>query len=277
VSATVRIVTFNLAFHLPWSERQPEVMAWFEELRPDVVLLQENVGAPGESWADQLADIMGYSVAHGGTVGQMRYANAALTRWPVDRCRSIELPCEPPPAGMGLPNEPIGAHAVHLATGGMDFIGVHLAPAPQKSALRLRQVLALDDECSTIDAARRPMPVVMGGDFNATPDADPIRFLVGQGVVDGRSTYYQEAWQHAGQGPGYTLDRSNPWHAATTLPNARIDFVFIGYPYFRAGSTMGLRETTGTIERAALAFNRPLTGTFASDHFGLSVDVRTNG
>jgi hypothetical protein len=43
--------------------------------------------------------------------------------------------------------------------------------------------------------------------------------------------------------------------------------VFVGDPWRRPAGA-------GLVEAADLAFHEPLTGTLASDHFGLVVDVR---
>ena len=43
---------------------------------------------------------------------------------------------------------------------------------------------------------------ILCGDFNAQPDSDEIRFLSGFTVLEGRTTYYQDAWRVAGEGTG---------------------------------------------------------------------------
>nr|WP_246563174.1 endonuclease/exonuclease/phosphatase family protein [Bradyrhizobium liaoningense] len=66
---------------------------------------------------------------------------------------------------------------------------------------RERQVVALTD----LDARhRRTLPTIIAGDFNATPDAASIRYLGGLQSLAGRSVKYHDAWQIAGDGPGYT-------------------------------------------------------------------------
>ncbi len=50
------------------------------------------------------------------------------------------------------------------------------------------------------------------------------------------------------------------------IPRKRIDYVFVGDGFMREGSA-------GRALRAELAFHEPLTGTLASDHAGLVVDV----
>ncbi len=111
-------------------------------------------------------------------------------------------------------------------------------------------------------------PPILCGDFNAEPESDEIRFLSSLTVLDGRTTYFQDAWRVAGDGPGYTQDwRTNPIADSMNIPRKRIDYVFVGDPFVRQGGA-------GRVLRAELAFHHSLTGPLASDHFGLAVDVR---
>ena len=45
------------------------------------------------------------------------------------------------------------------------------------------------------------MPPILCGDFNAEPDSDEIRFLCSLTALDGRTTFFQDAWRVAGDGP----------------------------------------------------------------------------
>ena len=111
------------------------------------------------------------------------------------------------------------------------------------------------------------MPPILCGDFNAEPDSDEIRFLSSLAALEGRTTFYQDAWRVAGDGAGLTQDwRTNPIAAAMNIHRKRIDYVFVGDPFLRDGSA-------GRVVAAEVAFHEPLTGVLASDHAGLVVDV----
>jgi endonuclease/exonuclease/phosphatase family metal-dependent hydrolase len=167
---------------------------------------------------------------------------------------------------------------VHARTAGLDVFACHLAAAPTHGLHRQAQVLAIDaivrDVRGTLDAPARPgapraaMPAVLCGDFNAEPESDEIRFLSSLTALDGRTTFWQDAWRVAGDGgPGWTQDwRTNPIAAGLNVHRKRIDYVFVGDPFLRAGSG-------GRVLSAELAFHEPLTGVLASDHVGLVVDV----
>ena len=110
------------------------------------------------------------------------------------------------------------------------------------------------------------MPPILCGDFNAEPASDEIRYLTGNAVIEGRSTYFQDAWAVIHDRGGATEDPANDLYAPLNLPPKRIDYVFVGDPFLRPGGA-------GRVMTASLAFDDRKTGTFASDHYGLSVDV----
>src|SRR5262249_35695414 len=114
---------------------------------------------------------------------------------------------------------------------------------------------------------RAGMPPILAGDFNAGPDSDEIRFLPSLTMLEGRMTFYQDAWRVAGEGPGYTQDwRTNRIAASLNVHRKRIDYVFVGDPFLRKGRA-------GRAVSAALAFDVPPTGGLASRPPGLVVDV----
>jgi endonuclease/exonuclease/phosphatase family metal-dependent hydrolase len=110
------------------------------------------------------------------------------------------------------------------------------------------------------------MPPILCGDFNAEPTSDEIRFLTAKAVIDGRSTYFQDSWAVIHDRGGVTWDPANDLAAEANEPPQRIDYVFVGEAH---RGTNGAGRVIG----ASLAFDEPRTGTFASDHYGLSVDV----
>ena len=96
------------------------------------------------------------------------------------------------------------------------------------------------------------MPPILCGDFNAEPDSDEIRFLCSLTALDGRTTFYQDAWRAAGDGPGYTQDwRANAIADSMNLNRKRIDYVFVGDPYWRAGQRRAGAVGVARLPRAA--------------------------
>jgi endonuclease/exonuclease/phosphatase family metal-dependent hydrolase len=154
--------------------------------------------------------------------------------------------------------------------GDLLFIASTMSWRLSAESSRERQALALSD----LDARHRTaLPTVIAGDLNAAPDAACIRYLTGRQSLAGRSVMYHDAWEIAGQGPGFTWTDDNP--------NARgvIDAI-VGQPqhqrridYILTGSWDAHPSATCRVERVALAFDQPDGDVWPSDHFGVVADL----
>jgi endonuclease/exonuclease/phosphatase family metal-dependent hydrolase len=269
-----------------WEQRREVVVAWLEHLAPDVVCLQEIwESAQTGNTAGWLVDRMpaaGWHWRFGGAAfgdgvwpqADLAFGSAILSRWPIDDHAYLRLPLAGDPDDLFAAEVPW--ELVHVRTAGLDVFSTHLAAAPHHGRHRARQVLAIDQhirrirgdlDAMSFGTPREAMPAILCGDFNAEPDSDEIRFLCALASLDGHTTYYQDAWRVAGDGPGYTQDwRHNPIAAAMNVPRKRIDYVFVGDAFQRRGGA-------GRVVAADLAFDASLTGRVASDHAGLVVDV----
>jgi endonuclease/exonuclease/phosphatase family metal-dependent hydrolase len=246
-----------------WPERRTEIVAWIDRLSPDIVCLQEVIESKdGQNQARWLAEAAAtdYSVAYAGEalwndIGL--FGNAVLSRWPIDIEHAAPL------AGETRPDD-VRRCIVHARTGGVDVFSTHLNWKFDDAITREQQVVevvAFIDEHRDSSSERPP---VLAGDFNAEPDSTEIRFLTGNAVLGGRSVYFQDAWRVAGgRGPGWTWDNRNPYAHTVREPDRRIDYVFGGW----------LHNAKGAVESARVVCDRALTGTFASDHFGLLADI----
>jgi endonuclease/exonuclease/phosphatase family metal-dependent hydrolase len=283
----LRVVQLNIGSLLEpgWTERRSEIVTWLDELAPDIVCLQEvwedAHHANTAAWVAEHADVA-WHLAFGGAPfdaalwadDSMRFGSAVLSRWPIDHQQYVALPTAPDPDPW--PHQ-IPWELLHVRTAGLDVFSTHLASAPPHGRHRKVQVLAVDeyvrsvrDDLDTVQGMGRlrdAMPAVLCGDFNAEPDSDEIRFLTSLAVLDDRTTFWQDAWRMAGDGPGYTQDwRTNRIADAMNINRKRIDYVFVGDPFQRRGNA-------GRILSAELAFHEPRTGVTASDHAGLVVDI----
>lgn len=278
----LRVATLNAGSLLEpgWPERRHEVLAWLDRLDADVVCLQE-------VWEDAAhQNTAGWLVEHapdgrwhwcfGGFPfpeafwpdQTMRFGSAVLSRWPIDRHQLVALPVDDRPH----PPHPayrLQAELLHARTNGIDVFSTHLAPPPAQAYHRRTQVLAIDDEVRRLADPGALLPPIVCGDLNAEPDSDEVRFLCSLATLEGRSTYFQDAWRAADRRePGHTGDwRSNPLAEAMMLPPKRIDYVFVGDPFMRP-------QGAGLVVSAELCFDEPITGTVASDHYGVLAEVR---
>ena len=87
-------------------------------------------------------------------------------------------------------------------------------------------------------------------------------------ALEGKTVFFADAWAYAGEGPGYTYDRTNPYAGKAREPSRRIDYIFVRGPD---------RQFRGEPLRAELAFNAVELGgaepVWPSDHFGVVADL----
>lgn len=270
----VRVVTFNV-----WNEegdprRFDLINRELRHLKPDLVALQEVVHMGGARRLDQLLDGTELHGTHQSDVmavtppGAERYGGTAMaTRWPHRIVEVLDLRTADAP---DIPWATLAALVEIPGEGDLLFIATTTAWRLDAEAARERQVVALAD----LDARhRQALPTIMAGDFNAGPDAGSIRYLTGLQAINGRSVHYHDAWTIAGQGTGYTWTDQNP-NAALVFDQivkqarhrTRIDYVFIG-------SWHAHRQARARVRSAALCCHQPSQGLWASDHFGVVVDL----
>ena len=122
---------------------------------------------------------------------------------------------------------------LHVRTAGLDVYSTHLQPLAGQAFRRVQQVLFIDDAVGRTYDPSASMPPILCGDFNAEPMSDEIRFLTANAVIDGRSTYFQDAWAVIHDRGGVTQDPANDLYAEFNEPPKRIDYVFVGESYGR--------------------------------------------
>jgi endonuclease/exonuclease/phosphatase family metal-dependent hydrolase len=110
--------------------------------------------------------------------------------------------------------------------------------------------------------------VVVGGDFNADPAASSVRFWTGRTSLDGTSTAYRDCWESVrGDQPGWTIDPANRlthYEERDVNRGRRIDYLLV-----RCGD----HGPTLRIADCRRAFDEPVDGVMASDHYGVVADL----
>lgn len=261
----MRIYTHNLfARREGWEQRRTLLRAGIAEMRPDVVLFQEEVRRNGY---DQTADLVGdgFHVVHSSARSASEGSGISIaSRWPIVAVRELDLTAGGRPvdeyewatliATIQAP-EPLGRIVVanHFPDAAVDG-----------EAERERQAV-LAAEALRADAARHP--VIIAGDFDAEPDAGSLRFLIGRQSLAGQSVAAVRAWDavHPGH-PCVTLDPDNPLVAAQLpgWPFREIDHILV---WCGPGGLPALR--VDACERVMLHDG----DTWASDHHGLRADL----
>jgi endonuclease/exonuclease/phosphatase family metal-dependent hydrolase len=263
----IKAVTINLWNKQgPWPRRLELLRRGLAALDPDVVGLQEVLRLPGagldqaEELAAPLEMASAYAPAWPIAGGPLLMGNALLSRWPILEQQSFALPVDDPADdGRTL------LYALLDAPGGrLPVYVTHLSWQFHLSHLRARQVRCIDDRARET-LGRGTLPPILMGDFNAEPDSDEIRFLRGLGALGGRGTYWADCFGIAGQGPGATFSRRNPYAADLVEPERRIDYVFVRGPD---------KHKRGEPRAARLVLDAPdADGVWPSDHFGVYAEI----
>lgn len=294
LTPTRSIVTINAL--ISQAERWERTDRIAEELRtmnPDVVLLQEVTSEVFDGTSDilnRMAERSGMAVASyevfkewdvlpqnstpygGGTFSPFRSGVGILTTLPVvESGRAYTTDPNPDVSGHGCyavledgPNILI-VFSLHGAWGG---------DRPQN---RENQFIHAVHQASYLEkkyASRNPV-VVLGGDFNAEPDSAVLRYLTGQQSLNGNGTFWIDAWDYLGEGPGWTFDPSSYWAKSTAhyvgiehpefMPMRRLDYLLVkGWVYGRRGQPASV----------SLCFNdEDERGATVSDHFGVQATL----
>jgi endonuclease/exonuclease/phosphatase family metal-dependent hydrolase len=259
---TFRAATLNIWSRFgPWEERLPAIRAGLAKWQPDVIGMQEVLRCDGLDQA-ALVNELGFHIAwgeassnHGFPVG-----NAILSRWPI-----LRTECIPLPHGGTTERRSLVFAEIDAPFGKLPFFCTHLNWKFADGHVRLLQVKAVVEAITRIAPIKETFPPVLVGDFNAEPDADEIRYLRGLTGLGGRYVYFADAFGVAGDGsPGYTFSKRNPHAEPLREPERRIDYVFV------RGPDEALR---GEPRDAAVCFDEPASGMFASDHFGVIATI----
>ena len=260
----LRVVTMNLWMQNgAWAERRAVLIDGLRTLRPDLVALQEVIKNDEH---DQMAELLGpeFHIAH-----QVSRANdgggiSIASRWPLGEVEEVDLhvtprtgdfPCGTLVAEVFAP-DPVGP-----------LLFVNHFPNWQLNFEYERELQAVVAARIVEERVRlRDQHVVLAGDLDADPNAASIRFWSGRQSLGEMSVCYRDAWEsmHPGD-PGHTFTPSNPLMADWDWPFRRIDYIFV-----RCGEHGG---PTLKIVSCKRIFDEPINGVWASDHFGLLVDL----
>lgn len=259
---TLRVMTWNVLRFENWAERQAAIEAVIRSEDPDILLLQEVATAEGQS--ESLAEKLGFHEFHTTDTdpASAYMGNAILSRWPLVDSVDTRLPgADGRPAHRSL----LSAR-VDTPWGRWPIACTHLDHRFDDSELRCRQVDAVVDVVADLRGdPDRDRPVILGGDFNAVPDSDEIRRLTGRAAPHRRGLVFNDMWEMAGVGPGWTWSADNPMLAEANWPNRRLDYLFVSWPRPKPGGRPRSIRLTGV---------QPVDGIQPSDHYAVVADVR---
>jgi endonuclease/exonuclease/phosphatase family metal-dependent hydrolase len=263
IETRLRVLTWNVWWRFgPWEARQPAISATLARIGADVVALQEvwsEVGGPDQ--ASILAEQLGYehAFAPGFDDGSVGFGLAVLSRWPIASNEVRKLPSLP-----GVDELRVMLKAeIDGPRGRFELYTTHLNWRYDQSDVRQLQVKALAEMVGESDG--RTYPAILCGDLNADPISDEIRMLTGRVAVPVPRLVFLDAWEVAGDGPGYTWSNANPFAARDLEPERRIDYVLVGWPKERGA---------GHVVAAAVEGVDPVDGVHPSDHYAVLAELR---
>jgi endonuclease/exonuclease/phosphatase family metal-dependent hydrolase len=267
-AASIRVVTINVWAGLDYkgslemgeyedpgqrARRASVLVAELKELDPEVVAVNEANKLPG--YARSLAHQLGYDFTYHVGLGGLRIGPVGL---PVNLREGDALLAK---KSLGLRR----AGRKQLSGGPVgNIFTAHFADATQVIAARIH-LAGLEVYVFNTHWHASPFP---------TPEyLRQLRQRHDSGLVDRQR--YEQLVAEAGEGPGYTWDgerNSNIRLQKETFPEdfwleptrKRIDFIF-------------LRGDALRVIRCRVVFDRPVLGTYPSDHFGVMADIEILG
>jgi endonuclease/exonuclease/phosphatase family metal-dependent hydrolase len=244
----------------PWEERMPRLCKALTHDPPDVIGLQEVRCEPGFDQLAIVGNALGYHAVYGATFddGHGRTGNGILSRYPVLDSETIALP-----EGRQHEWRCLVYALLDTPFGRLPFFTTHLNWRLDDGGSRRLQVQAIA-EAVRVRSSEEHFPALLVGDFNAEPDSDEMRYLRGLTSIDNTYVYYADAWVFAGQGPGVTYSKHNPFGEHHREAERRIDYVFVRAPEQGRGEPVATR----------LAYHEPVDGMYPTDHFGVVATIR---
>ncbi len=243
---TLKIITYNIEGMKPGTNYPERLQAIIRELKllsPDIIGLQEvaqnaSVDNMAQIIADSLSIQFGteynvYSQFTHTAYNSYGEGVGIISKWPVTARDFQVLPIGVFPRKALWTQIDIHGSVLH-------FFTTHLAYREEDNVVRVHQVNTIKAfiESKVVVA---PAPVILTGDFNCTPDSEPIAQLL----------EYPSTWNMLNPNlSGYTYP--------STAPSKKIDYIFIrGNGQLKAVSS-------------ALKFDSPYEGSnYPSDHWGI--------
>ena len=192
VTDRVRVLTANiLNTSYGWDQRRPVLAAGLAALDADLIAFQETVVTADY---DQVVDMSGDGchVVHSESRDEKGEGTSIASRWPIEAVWNVDHALTDRARGI-----PVGAVIAEIRV--PDPIGpllfVNHFPSWTVDHERERELQAVATARGIATAlAGRQLPVVIGGDMDAEPDAASIRFWSGRQALDGLSVCYVDCW-----------------------------------------------------------------------------------
>lgn len=259
---TLCILTLNIwNYNAPWPKRRALIIETIQKHEPDIVGFQEirhsgEHNDQGKNQAQQFAEHLPdyhyiYRPAQRNPERDQWEGLSIFSRLPILSSSHIKLSIDPTDDRDNHQRIVLRTE-IQTPTGPLNLFDTHLSLSQKGRSRTVKEITRY------ISQYPSTTPAVLVGDFNETPDQEPIRHIVEQnGFID--------AWanQHPND-PGWTHTTENAYVKSRNdeRKGHRIDYIFV-----RPSQNSQIRNC----QRIA---DQPDTdGYFPSDHFGLIVDL----
>jgi endonuclease/exonuclease/phosphatase family metal-dependent hydrolase len=248
------------------------------KLQPDVLMLQECNFNQNADLIESIKKDCGFKSMHKSIDIQSRHENitsAMVTLVKADNSISYELPLIQTEGVPAYIIEPTLVNRTIIGDSPVFTFNVHLAWGSDNEALRLNQVMQIEDEILKLKKENNNAVFIMGGDFNATDKGSVFNFMTKQHIHEGRGTLWLDPWEMFGnEGNRITSNGNDLFSMQTALdtgvtipqlsPNRRIDFILVkDWAYGRHGSPLSFMRWADTTYE---------DGYTISDHYGVLAD-----
>jgi endonuclease/exonuclease/phosphatase family metal-dependent hydrolase len=286
----VRVLTQNLfGRRADWPARRSVLVRGITELHPDVIAFQESIV---NSEYDQIRDMLGdaFHIAHSQTRDHATLGDAfhiahsqtrdhatpdgdveegqgisIASRYPIANVHELELHVSPRTADFACTTM---IAEIAAPIGNLLFVH-HLPSWKTNMEYEREEQTVLVARWVEERVAREPMHVILAGDFDADPQSSSVRFWCGRQSLRQTSVCYRDAWESAHpDAAGHTFAAGSALGKDRDWPFRRIDYVMV-----RCGEHSG---PTLDIASCELAFDEPVGGAWASDHFGVLADLEVH-
>lgn len=248
----MRVATINIWGRSgDWPARREVLRRAIADLAPDVLGLQETFVLPGYDQVAELTD--GMNVVHQRHRAPDGGGISIATPHSIRVVHEIDLHINEGPRDFAA-----GALMVELAEFPVLFVN-HFP------SWRLDQESEREQQAVMVAAAIERMGVehvVVAGDMDAEPSSTSIRFWTGRTSLEGISVAYVDAWEamHRDE-EGETVN----FAGHQSWPFRRIDYILVRCEVHAAPSL--------PITSCSRWLDSPVDGVWASDHFGVVVDL----
>jgi endonuclease/exonuclease/phosphatase family metal-dependent hydrolase len=252
--STITVATLNLwGLTGAWRERMQLAARQLSEFSCQALLLQEVSSPERADNVEILAEELGMSASRL-PVRESDFGLAILSKLELGEARRTRLPA---PA-----EEQRWLLSVHLPESHCWLHCTHLSHELGAGAWREKQVLHIANTIGAIDSEALHL---LGGDMNAAPDSDEMRFLRGLCTLEGQSIHMQDCWlrHQAEDASGHTWSMQSGEERArrSNDVNRRIDYLY---------ASTRRKDEQGQVEESGKVCDRPdEAGLHASDHCGV--------